>query len=450
MPRAGALALLREIPGLRVALLIAAAFALYSYRLRQPDWGSGRPPRYVFDEKYTAMTAHRIVRGDSVAYEWAPRRINYRPSDDLSPSARVEWTSPPGAPLAVAASVGILGFSEVGARAMSVVAAIAALIATAILAGRGAWFAVSLLAVDGAFFVLARTAMPYIFLVAGLTVGIALLMRLYRTDEARVGLALIAGAALGFAVSVRLTAIPMVVGAILASFFAKERRCPWWTPAVVSLAVLVAYAATFFPHVLAGASLGDLIRLHRAMYWFHRHVPPNFSQGSPWYKWPLGLTPVLFSARRSPDGTAYVWCLANKQLWWLILPTLCWALWACGRRSMFGLAAAAVIAGTWLPWAAANRFGLSYYLVPVLPFVAAAAGRAVGAAGALGRKVGLVYLTVAVVLFMATYPMVAAVPLGAGPRLAYEKVLGLHPAASTAPRPLPFRPTGQVENSSGD
>jgi dolichyl-phosphate-mannose--protein O-mannosyl transferase len=409
-----------------LVIVIAATATIYGLRLGQPSWGPG-PPHYVFDEKYTAFTAHRVLTGDPAAFEWAARRYEYvaAGTDDLSLTSRTEWTSPPGAPLAVAPFIAAFGFSAAAARAASVVAALVVLLSTAWLARREqAWWACALLGFDGAFFVLARTAMPYMFLVAGLTLGAALLMHALRSQRHGVAALIGAGVAFGFAVSVRLTAVPIGLALLGAAALSKEatgkpRALPMLMVVVVALG---AYLATFAPYLAHGHTLADVVRFHRALSWFHRHVPHDFPYSTPWYEWPWVRHPVVFATREGAGRTAVVVCMGGRLLWWALVPAQLYALWRARERTAAVLLPLAGILATWLPWGAVNRFGLSYYMLPALPWTALLVAGALP--GPRGRRFALFYLVAALVLFALTYPVLAAVPLSAPALARYRSLLG--------------------------
>ena len=411
---------------LGAAILLAAV--AYFVRLGTPDWGAGAP-RYLFDEKYTAFTAHRVLLGDPAAFKWAARRFEYLPAGraDLTLTSRAEWTSPPGAPLAVVPFIAAFGFSATAARVASVLAALIVLAATAWLAGlRRAWCACALLAFDGAFFVLARTSMPYMFLVAGLTAGAALLSHAVQTGRRRTLAAVAAGVAFGFAASVRLTAIPFVACFALAA--ALGAPAGWRAMRVPLLAMIAAalatYAATFVPHLCHGASPADLVQLHRAMSWFHARVPRDFPQGTRWYTWPFALRPVVFDRRAVGGGVAVVWCVGGRLLWWGLLPALLYGvkkvLEKTRGRGVAQLMPVAAIVATFAPWAALDRFGMAYHLLPALPFVALLLAQAFDRPRAPWSAPAAVAL--ALVMFAASYPILAAVPLSK-PTLARYAVL---------------------------
>jgi dolichyl-phosphate-mannose-protein mannosyltransferase len=425
-----------------LAVVLVAAGLAYAVRLDAPAWRAGTgdhgPPRYLFDESYTAFTAHRLVLGDATVFVAAARRQAYLAAGaaDLSPTSRGEWSHPPGAPLAIAVTTSLLGFTDLGARAAAVCAALIALVATAALAGpRRAWLACVLVGFDGAYFVFARTAMPHMLLTAGVTAGAALLVGATAASSARRrwALAALGGAALGFALSVRWTAIG---AAVMISVEGRRHRMAG--PLVGALgAALVVYVATYVPWLCRGHGWDDLVALHRAMLAFHARMPAAAGQSTPPYAWPWTLRPVTFAVDASAGVVRGVWCVGGRCLWWGLVPALIAGAWRARQRRLRWLITTAAIGGTWLPWAFLGRFGMTYYLLPALPFAAVALADLVGRV----RWRGAVPVCVALVLggFAISYPILAAVPLSRATFARYAAVLGVRapaPAASAvAPGP---------------
>lgn len=406
-----------------VALVIVAAAIAYGTRLDAPSW-QPRPgaPRYDFDESYTAFTAHRLALGDPSVRVPAARRADVvrGGAGDLAINARGEWSHPPGAPLAIAATTSLFGFSAVGARLAAVLAALITLLATARLAGpRRAWLACLLVAFDGAFFVFARTAMPHMFLTAGLTAGAALLVAAVTTPRRRWLLAAAAGGALGFAIAVRWTAIPVALAIGLAVLVSREGRRMAGPLAGAGAAALAVYAIAYLPWLLHGHGLGELVRLHAEMLAFHRHMPGELGQSQPFYAWPWLARPITFLIEPSPDGVRTVLCAGDPLLWWLLPPALVATAWRARRRHLRALLPALVIAATWLPWAVLARFGMAYYLLPALPFTAITIADALRDRPRVRRG----YAVAALCVFALLYPVLAAVPISPAAHDRYRTAL---------------------------
>jgi dolichyl-phosphate-mannose-protein mannosyltransferase len=409
-------------------LVIALAVTVYAVRLDAPPWHAGEAPAYLFDESYTVFTAHRLLLGDAQILAPAERRYvtNWPGAGDLSPRSRGEWSHPPGAPLAIAAALAVFGFGAVAARLAAVIAALIALVATAQLAGpRRAWLACALVGFDGAFFVFARTAMPHMFLTAGLTAGAALLVGAAASPRPgrRLGRVAAAGAALGFAASVRWTAVPVAIALVAATAASREgrrhrlhRRLP-----IAAVAAVAVYLASYLPWLTHGHGIADLIELHRAMLAFHTAMPADAAQSTPAALWPWTLRAVTFAVERSGDEVRAVLCSGGRILWWGLPVALIAAAWRARRGALRWLMPAAAIAATWMPWAVIGRFGMTYYLLPALPFTAVVIARAVASLRIRGACPACA--AVALVVFAVTYPVLAAVPISRASFARYAAVV---------------------------
>jgi 4-amino-4-deoxy-L-arabinose transferase-like glycosyltransferase len=407
-----------------LAVLLAIA-VVYAVRLGEAGWGSGPFPTYLYDEGYTAFHAGRMLARDPAIHTPNARRFEYleRGRDDLSPTSRAEWSHPPGAPLAVAATVAAFGFDAVGARLAPLLAALATLAAVGSLARpRAAPFACVLLAADGVFFVFARAALPYMFVTAAVAVGSACLMRaLVRRGRARAAWLVGAGVALGFGVAVRWTALPVALAVLLAvavSRAGRRRRVGLSLLGVLGVAG-VTYALTFVPLLVAGATPSELVALHREMLWFHRHLPASSGQSTAWYTWATSLRSTLFRAVPRGDTAAIVVAAKNPLVWLAILPSLALAAWRARRGSVRELLAIAVVVSVYGPWVILQRFSLSYYLLPLLPFVA------LTVTSALARRRWILrgYVAAAIAAFALLYPALSNLPVSRATEATYLAVL---------------------------
>ncbi|MBS2012686.1 MAG: glycosyltransferase family 39 protein [Deltaproteobacteria bacterium] len=394
-------------------ICVALLVALLAFRLGEPGWGAGATPSYLYDEAYTAFEAGRILRHDAVVFRPAARRFEYLASgaNDLAPTSRGEWSHPPFAPLAVAGTSAIFGWSAFGARLAALLAAALTLAAVARLAGRRhAIAACLLLGLDGVFFVFGRTALPHVFVVAGVTTGVlATRMALVRPSR-WLHAATLAGFAFGCATAARWTALPVALLVGLAVLGSREgRRLPRARFAgVLAASVVATYLATWAPAWASGMSPRAFVELHAQMAWFHTHLPSCSGASSPPYTWPWLRHPVIFTVRAQGDARTMVAAAGNPLLWWGLVPAVvALAIRARGRgaRALVPLAA---IVGVLLPWAFAERFGFFYYLLPALPFVAIALAELTARA----RRLRVVHLALAATFFVASYPVLAAVPLG--------------------------------------
>ena len=396
----------------RFAAFLLGFVLLYGLRL-------GEPPLYVFDELYTAFTAHRIARGDDKVFEPGVRRYRYLADDpsDLALVSRGEWSHPPGAPSIMSIFVKVFGFHAASVRVVAMLAALGALAATAAMVGRRWWIACALLALDGTFFVFGRIAMPHMLVAAGIAGAAALLHRAALTGRAH--FVVLAGASVGLAASARWTALPIAFALAIAVALSRRRAIGWRPVAGAFVAALATYMLTYAPYFAHGHGLGDLARLHAKMLAFNRHIHAPSGQVQPWWAWPFNVDAVLFQSR------PLVLCTGSRTLWWPLVPVVLLAIrrWARTRGLRDGIAAAGIL-GTWLPWVVLSRQGLPYYLLPALPFCAALVTRELAK---VRMRWTWTYLALAAINFVVLYPVLSGVPLDAPARASYRAVL-LHGA----------------------
>jgi dolichyl-phosphate-mannose-protein mannosyltransferase len=390
----------------------------------------------VYDEIYTAFTAHRLARGDDKAFEPGVRRYRYLADDstDLALVSRAEWSHPPAAPLLMSLAVRLLGFHAAAVRLVSLVFAGVMLLATASLSPRRWWVASTLLALDGMFFVFARTAMPHMILASSITVGAVLLYSSMLHRRRSLALMIGAGACFGLAAAVRWTAVPIELALALALCVSKRRRAAL-TPRralAAMLAAVVVYVLAYLPYFLDGHGASDFVALQGKMLWFNRHISAPSSQVSSWMLWPIDIEGVLFNVRTVGDRHAMVVCTGGRVLAWSMIPVLALAVrrWLRTRSARDGLTVAAIV-GSWLPWAVLARAGFSYYLLPALPFCAVFLARELHRAGTRFRWATPLALVIATLNFAALYPALAGVPLSDSMFDAYRSAL-LSPQARKA------------------
>jgi len=129
----------------------------------------------------------------------------------------------------------------------------------------------------------------------------------------------------------------------------------------------------------------------------------------------------VFTIREVPGGTASVLSVGGPLLGMALVPAVARAAWLAfvrgGVKRTIGVTA---VAAVWLPWAFVNRFALSYYLLPALPF---ASIFVVDLVMASRKWAPAAYIGAAAVVFGILYPVLAAVPLPSRIARAYFTVL---------------------------
>ncbi|HYP24974.1 MAG TPA: phospholipid carrier-dependent glycosyltransferase, partial [Actinomycetota bacterium] len=182
-------------------------------------------------------------------------------------------------------------------------------------------------------------------------------------------------------------------------------------PAIVAIVValpLAVYVASYAPYMSLGNSFGDVLRLQKAMFDYHRNLTADHPYASSWYGWPLGHKAVAMWTGAQGTETGAITAIANP----IVLIGGLWGLgvvaFAAWRERVLAYALLPVAAlAQYLPWIVVSRAAFLYHYLPVVPFLA------IGLASALlGREgdsrlrryeAGLV-LAAAVAVFTVTLP----------------------------------------------
>jgi dolichyl-phosphate-mannose--protein O-mannosyl transferase len=131
---------------------------------------------------------------------------------------------------------------------------------------------------------------------------------------------------------------------------------------------------------------------------------------------------VTFVVDTSGDQVRAVLCTGGRVLWWSIVPALLAGAWQARRRQLRWLLPVVAILATWLPWAVLGRFGMTYYLLPALPFAAVLVAALVARLRVRGAMLACAALVLG--LFAATYPILAAVPMSRARFAQYTAIFG--------------------------
>ena len=384
---------------LRIVLLLMLLAAL----CRLPRLGT--PPKEVFDEVYHARTALEYVEG--------------RPPTD--------WVHPPLAKLLIAVGIRAFGYHPWAFRLAPAIAGILLapmfyLLARRLLTTeRAALLASVVLLTDGVYLVQSRTAMTNVFAVLFQVAAAFFVLDAIRRPILPLGRTLAAGFFLGLAISTRWTSL--WAGAFLAAVILAVRGRRLLRPRDLALTVLaglvlpaVLYLSSYVPWIIQGHGLGDVLRMQHDIWRYHsdlRAVHPYFSA---WYTWPWLYHPTWYFYAKSGASARAIIALGNPALWWATLPVTAWAL-VTGVRQRDGrlLFSGLGFCALYLPWAVSPRqLNFSHYLFEALPYACLSLGALLDRAWE-GRQASLArgFVLLAVLLFVATYPVLTAMPLPA-------------------------------------
>ena len=262
-----------------------------------------------------------------------------------------EWTHPPLGKLIIASGISVFGFNPFGWRIMGVIAATLMIPLMYILGKKllGTWIggfaATFLLVFDFMHFTMARmgTADTYVVF---FSLASQLFFLIYLKNVLKNGwkvsvqplfLAFLFFA-LGFSVkwvvlygfaaqiaillALRLKEVAKVKGGWLDKLNTFSDP-PYATVLGFTLIAVLVYFLTYIPDMLAGRSLIEVINLQGSMYGYHSTLTATHPFSSPWWSWPLMVSPNahvplwLFGSTLPGDFKSTIVLLGNPLVWWV-------------------------------------------------------------------------------------------------------------------------------------
>lgn len=388
------------------------------------------PPHMVFDEIYYAKAAQQVLAGVEVTEE---------------------RTHPPMARLIIAAAIRLAGDRALGWRVASAVAGVLLVViiyALAWMLFRDRFVAVLsafLVAIDGLVFVESRIAKPDILLVVFLFGAYAAFLKyllgLPRAPSGpepsaleppagapprsgrRVLWVYLAGLAAGCAVSTKwTTVVPLLFIPAMVVLLRGWRRdaLPRGDLRHLAAAFLVLppliYMLTYIPYFALGHSLRDFVQNQVSMFRFHATLTQGHPYQSPWWSWPLLYRPIWYEYKTlTPQATIGILAIGNPVIWWASIPAFILVVrHALRTRAMPEMFLVAGVVFTYTQYALVQRVVFLYHFMPTLPFLIMGLAVALARLRAQDRTSLVVgFLALAVVWFVAYYPVLAAVPVGA-------------------------------------
>ena len=395
----------------------------------------GEPRALMFDETYYAK--------DACWYVEASKQL-------CETGAEQTTVHPPLGKWLIGLGIKVFGYDSFGWRISAAVAGVGCVLLLFIL-GRillastiGAVVAAGLLAIDPLSFVQARIAMLDVFVaffgLAAFTFVVidrAAAKRL-RGASARpwlAGAGIAAGAAFASKWSGALVIAAVVALTLgwewgsrrrIASAPARRRAAPLLTWLVI--APLVTYALTYlgrFEGRLLAAPWGpeswfrQLWDRQLEMFHFHSTLEATHPYQSPPWSWPLLKRPVSYFFEAPGGDYREVLAVGSPLVWTAAFIALIWlAVRWLGRRDS-GAPEGVILAGflfSWAPWLvlAGDRSAVFlFYMLPSVPFMCLAIGRAAARLVALksGRPLVMAFAAGAVGVFVWLYPLLAAVAI---------------------------------------
>jgi len=154
----------------------------------------------------------------------------------------------------------------------------------------------------------------------------------HRSFKRSIVLLILCGACMGLAIASKWQGIYAAMGLPILFFpvwykLFKENRKQAIVTATACIGVFIAlpfmiYALSYIPFVnsMGANSFSDAIRIfwenQRFMLWFHGGLEAGHIYGSPWWSWPLMLTPFHYYASVSDGLRVSIVALGNPAIWW--------------------------------------------------------------------------------------------------------------------------------------
>nr|WP_279342537.1 phospholipid carrier-dependent glycosyltransferase [Geotalea sp. SG265] len=183
------------------------------------------------------------------------------------------------------------------------------------------------------------------------------------------------------------------------------------------------YLLSYIPFLLVdGGNHGimDVIRNQRYMFAYHSGLTATHPFASPWWSWPLDLTPVWFytGAGLPPGRASTIASFGNPLIWWTGIPAVIAAAVIALRKRERGMTVITVgFIFQYLPWVFVTRPAFIYHFFSAVPFMIFSQVYVMEQAMARWPKAryGVVgYLAAAGVLFAVFYPVLSGMEVSGG------------------------------------
>ena len=409
--------------GAAFAVLLLTAAALLFTGLDGPTEAQ---PGYIHDECYQAFTAHRYALGDPGAWGWAQKEeIEKFLKEDMTPNTTYEWVHPPTAKLIMSASIALFGFTPFAYRLPSVLAGLFTLLMTWLIAKKvfgaeAGLVAVGLLAIDGLFFVMSRIAMNDIYVtaaIAGLGYGV---VRYFLDKDDRLRWLLWTGVFSGIALSTKWNAAPSVLLAgllLVGEMIWRRQEVSPVKPLLIlficfGLLPPLIYLASYGPYFSLGHGFSELVKLTQDIWGYHHHLKEGHSSSSHWFQWPFVIRPVWFyQAPGINEGDLReIFAFPNPLVWFPMFVSVgVLAYRSVEQRDLGEFLLLAFFGAVWLPWAVIGRVTFIQYVLPAMPFGAAALGGWILRLASAGhRRWAYAYLVLCFLAFANLYPILTS------------------------------------------
>jgi dolichyl-phosphate-mannose--protein O-mannosyl transferase len=189
---------------------------------------------------------------------------------------------------------------------------------------------------------------------------------------------------------------------------------PYVAIVVFLLIAVFVYFLIYFPDLLAGRTLVEVLGLQGAMYNYHATLTSPHPFSSSWWTWPLMLKPVWLYVSHLPLGMkSTIVLLGNPAVWWVGFACVILAVERAMRKKDLTCAFIAVFFFfQWVPYVLISRATFLYHYYLNVPFLCLSSAYFLSKywSKKWGKVVAVAYFVSVVAMFGLFYPVISGMP----------------------------------------
>lgn len=206
----------------------------------------------------------------------------------------------------------------------------------------------------------------------------------------------------------------------------------YWKPTLLTLnwcilffviIPVVIYVVSYIPFMMVpgdGHGLKDVVSYQKHMFNYHSKLEATHPFGSPWYEWPLMITPIwYYSGKFLPEGMlSSIVSFGNPLVWWGGLVALLASVFTVFKRKHRPLLIVLIgFASQYLPWVGVPRLTFIYHYFAMVPFLALMLAYFIGKWTEQSKErkwLAWGYLAAVFLLFLMFYPILSGMVIDSG------------------------------------
>lgn len=369
----------------KIILLLILIFAFTSrvYKL-------GSPTTMYFDEVYHAFTAKVMMGEDRAkAWEWwntPPEGFAY------------EWTHPPLAKLGMVMGMSIFGQNSFGWRIPGVLLGVGSVFLIYLLAKEIfkdetiGLISAGVFSLDGLSLILSRIGMNDSYLLFFSLLSIYLFLKQKDAFSAL---------SFGLALSSKWSALWVVPVLFILWLKRRNKFTPVTFLSFLFLPIAI-YFLTYLPMFITGHTIETWWGMQKQMWWYHTRLDATHSYSSPAWTWPFLVRPVyLYTSDEIGGFVSRIYLMGNPFVFFSGFASvlMCAIYSIIERNKNLGIIVFSYLV-FFVPWIASPRVMFLYHYLPSVPFLSIAIAYVLRR----NRRILLLYIAIAVILFIYFYP----------------------------------------------